>query len=137
VIKMSLLGYSYVTLFSQNYNVIFFKYHSFLLTKYPAILQFTLGLCYSLANIRTRYFTLINMGQNMSKNILIEKIEVLTEKEAAKYISMSRSFLSQDRMNGYREKRTHAPKFMKLGRAVRYHRNDLDEWLEKNLVNRI
>ena len=73
----------------------------------------------------------------MSKNILIEKIEVLTEKEAAKYISMSRSFLSQDRMNGYREKRTHGPKFMKLGRAVRYHRNDLDEWLTKNLVNRI
>ena len=73
----------------------------------------------------------------MSKDILIEKIEVLTEKEAAKYISMSRSFLSQDRMNGYREKRTHGPKFMKLGRAVRYHRNDLDEWLIKNRINRI
>jgi hypothetical protein len=36
----------------------------------------------------------------MSQEILIEKIEVLTEKEAAKYIRMSRSFLSQDRMNG-------------------------------------
>ena len=73
----------------------------------------------------------------MSKDILIEKIEVLTEKEAAKYIRMSRSFLSQDRMNGYREGRTPGPKFMKLGRAVRYHRQDLDEWLNTNRVNRI
>ena len=72
----------------------------------------------------------------MSKDILIEKIEVLTEKEAAKYIRMSRSFLSQDRMNGYREGRTPGPKYMKLGRAIRYHRQDLDEWLTKSTINR-
>jgi predicted DNA-binding transcriptional regulator AlpA len=72
----------------------------------------------------------------MSKNILIEKIEVLTEQEAAKYIRMSRSFLSQDRMNGHREGRTHGPKFLKLGRAIRYHKNDLDEWLNQNRVYR-
>ena len=72
----------------------------------------------------------------MSKNILIEKIEVLTEQEAAKYIRMSRSFLSQDRMNGHREGRTNGPKFLKLGRAVRYHKDDLDEWLNQNRICR-
>ena len=72
----------------------------------------------------------------MSRDILIEKIEVLTEKEAAKYIRMSRSFLSQDRMNGYREGRTQGPRYMRLGRSIRYHKDDLDEWLSKNRVNR-
>jgi len=72
----------------------------------------------------------------MSKDILIEKIEVLTEKEASKYIRMSRSFLSQDRMNGYREGRTKGPRYMKLGRSIRYHKDDLDEWLSKNRVDR-
>lgn len=68
----------------------------------------------------------------MSNNILIETIEVLTEKEAAKYIRMSRSFLSQDRMNGSRENRTKGPRYMKLGLAVRYHKDDLDEWMNRN-----
>jgi predicted DNA-binding transcriptional regulator AlpA len=72
----------------------------------------------------------------MNNTILIEKIEVLTKKEAAKYIGMSRSFLSQDRINGYRDSRTHGPRFMKLGRSIRYHKNDLDEWLNRNRVNR-
>lgn len=76
------------------------------------------------------------MRQSMSKDILIERIEVLTEKEAAKYIGMSRSFLSQDRMNGYRDGRTHGPDYMKLGRSVRYHKDDLDVWLVKNRVIR-
>lgn len=72
----------------------------------------------------------------MSNNILIEKIEVLTEKEAAKYIRMSRSFLSQDRMNGHRAGRTPGPRYMKLGRAVRYHKDDLDDWLNNRRINR-
>lgn len=72
----------------------------------------------------------------MSKDIFIEKIEVLTEKEAAKYIGMSRAFLSADRQNGYREGRTKGPVFMKLGRSIRYYRKDLDDWLMKNRVVR-
>lgn len=61
---------------------------------------------------------------------------VLTEIEAAKYIGMSRSFLSQDRMNGYRDGRTQGPDYMKLGRAIRYHKDDLDKWLLKNRIIR-
>lgn len=62
--------------------------------------------------------------------------EILTEKEAATYIGMSRSFLSQDRMNGYREGRTPGPIFLKLGRSVRYQKHDLDSWLTQHRVMR-
>ena len=53
-----------------------------------------------------------------------------TEKEASLYINMSRSYLRQARMEGNREVRTSAPRFIKIGRAVRYLREDLDAWLD-------
>ncbi len=56
---------------------------------------------------------------------------LLTEKETSIYICMSRSFLRQARMEGNRETRTEAPPFIKIGRAVRYDREDLDKWLDK------
>lgn len=62
--------------------------------------------------------------------------EILTEKEAAIYIGMSRSFLSQDRMNGHRENRTPGPVFLKLGRSIRYRKMDLDEWLSNHRIIR-
>jgi len=60
-----------------------------------------------------------------------ENVRVLTEQEAARYIAMSRSFLRQDRMNGKREGRTQGPKWLKIGRSVRYLISDLDTWLEQ------
>jgi predicted DNA-binding transcriptional regulator AlpA len=59
-----------------------------------------------------------------------------TETEASTYIGMSRSFLRQDRMNGVRENRTPGPKFLKIGRSVRYLKEDLDIWLAQHRVNR-
>ena len=56
----------------------------------------------------------------------------LTEQQAAHYISMSRSFLRQGRMNGDREGRTPTPPYLKIGsRSVRYLKEDLDNWLEQ------
>ncbi|MUH73631.1 helix-turn-helix transcriptional regulator [Psychrosphaera haliotis] len=52
-----------------------------------------------------------------------------TEKEVSEYIGMSRSFLRQSRMDGNRDNRTPAPPFIKVGRAVRYLKEDLDNWL--------
>ena len=49
---------------------------------------------------------------------------------------MSRSFLRQDRMNGYRDGRTRGPDFMKFGRAIRYRKEDLDNWLNQHLIHR-
>lgn len=54
----------------------------------------------------------------------------LTEEDAARYIAMSRSFLRQARMDGDRDNRTPGPRFIRIGRAVRYLRDDLDAWLE-------
>ena len=59
----------------------------------------------------------------------------LTEQQTSVYIGMSRSFLRQSRMEGNRDNRTPAPPFIKIGRAVRYLKEDLDSWL--NQFNRL
>jgi len=60
-----------------------------------------------------------------------EYSHALTEQQAAHYLSMSRSFLRQGRMNGDRENRTPTPPYLKIGRSVRYLKRDLDTWLEQ------
>ena len=55
----------------------------------------------------------------------------LTEIEASQYIGMSRSYLRQSRMDGHRDKRTPAPPFIRIGRSIRYLREDLDNWLNQ------
>lgn len=58
-----------------------------------------------------------------------ENKRAFSEIETAEYIGMSRSFLRQSRMEGNRTNRTPAPPFIKIGRAVRYLKEDLDNWL--------
>ena len=60
----------------------------------------------------------------------------LSEVEAAKYIGMSPSFLRKDRMYGVLPGRTAGPRWVKVGKRIIYLREDLDAWLEKNLVAR-
>jgi len=60
----------------------------------------------------------------------------MSEIEAAIYIKMSRSFLRQDRMNGIRHNRTPGPRFVRIGRRIRYLKDDLDQWLQDHIVNR-
>jgi predicted DNA-binding transcriptional regulator AlpA len=55
----------------------------------------------------------------------------LSDREAAIYLGMSVSFLRQDRLNGHREGRAPGPRWIKIGRSVRYLREDLDDWLEQ------
>lgn len=62
---------------------------------------------------------------------VVEK-RAYTEQETAAYIGMSRSFLRQARMEGQRKNRTIAPPFIKIGRAVRYLKEDLDRWLDSH-----
>lgn len=64
----------------------------------------------------------------------------LTEQETSQYIGMSRSFLRQSRMEGNRSGRSIAPPFIKIGRSIRYLKDDLDLWLEsfrKNTSNNV
>lgn len=50
-------------------------------------------------------------------------IQILTPVEAAAYLRMSQSFLAQRRCEGG------GPRFLKIGRSVKYRVQDLDEWL--------
>ena len=59
----------------------------------------------------------------------MNNIRAFSEKEASEYIGMSRSFLRQSRMEGNRKGRKSSPRFIKIGRSVRYLKEDLDLWL--------
>ena len=65
-----------------------------------------------------------------SQTIETPLARAFNEVDASRYIGMSISFLRQSRMDGIRESRTPGPPFVKIGRAVRYLRDDLDTWLE-------
>jgi len=72
----------------------------------------------------------------LTKQHIQDARRAMSEIEAAIYIKMSRSFLRQDRMNGIRHNRTPGPRFVRIGRAIRYLKDDLDKWLEAHAVNR-
>ena len=59
----------------------------------------------------------------------IEK-RALREDEAAIYIGLSPSFLRQSRSQGIRKNHVPPPPFVRLGRVIRYLKEDLDHWLE-------
>lgn len=55
-----------------------------------------------------------------------EVTSILTEKDAARYLGVSQSFLTVSRL---KNPRTEGPPFVKIGRAVRYVRQDLDAFV--------
>lgn len=57
---------------------------------------------------------------------------VIKAKDAAIYIGMSDNFLRKSRMDGKRTNRTPGPPYIKMGRAVRYLIDDLNQWLHDN-----
>ncbi len=61
------------------------------------------------------------------------KKRCLTEKEAALYVGMSVAFLRKDRSEGKLGNRRSGPRFLKIGKSVRYLKDDLDKWLDKCL----
>lgn len=73
----------------------------------------------------------LRFGFNTWEIFVMDK-KVFKEVEAATYIGMSRSFLSQDRVHGTLANRTPGPNFIKIGRSVRYLKDDLDSWLERH-----
>ena len=54
---------------------------------------------------------------------------LLRHEEAAKYLGVSSTHLRRARHTGELFKGFEAPKYVKLGHAVRYRRSTLDEWL--------
>lgn len=59
--------------------------------------------------------------------------KLFTEKEAGRYLGLSRSFLRQARMNGMLAGRRPGPRFLKVGnRSIRYKVSDLDAWIDQH-----
>lgn len=61
----------------------------------------------------------------------IETKRALTEKEAAIYVGLSSATLRQARCYGERENHTPTPPFIRMGRAIRYLREDCDTFLDE------
>ena len=55
--------------------------------------------------------------------------DVLKDREAAEYTGCSVSTLAKRRMTG------DGPRFIKIGRSIRYRRGDLDAWLASHMRN--
>ena len=53
---------------------------------------------------------------------------VLREPDAASYLGLSRAYLRQARMHG------RGPAFVRIGRAVVYRRDDLDQFLNQHRI---
>jgi len=60
---------------------------------------------------------------------LADRMSYLTTTEAANYLRMSKQFLEIARHRG------DGPPFIKLSRAVRYHRPSLDRWMLERQCN--
>jgi len=52
---------------------------------------------------------------------------LLPPKAVAKEFAVSIGYLAQARLNGT------GPRYVKLGKSVRYRRADIDDWIEANL----
>lgn len=59
-----------------------------------------------------------------------ESKKLLSSKEAAKYLSVSEGMLRISRHTGEIFKGVPGPQYLKLGRAVRYPIQNLDEWID-------
>ena len=74
-----------------------------------------------------------NLGITFTKGVNCMAIEYMTTDEAAKYTGISRAKLEKLRYTGK------GCCYIRLGSSptkaiVRYRKNDLDEWLSKNLI---
>ena len=58
-----------------------------------------------------------------------QNTRLLTEAQAAQYLSLSRSTLRQGRMNGPREGHLPPVPYIRLGRAIRYDIHELDDFI--------
>ena len=59
---------------------------------------------------------------------------LITDKQAARYLSMSESWLRQVRMEGNRKGRMPGPPYIRIGRAIRYRLEELNRWLDEHRV---
>ena len=62
--------------------------------------------------------------------------KLLTEKDTAKYLGVSRGFLRKSRMTGPLRGQTPAPPWVQFGRSIRYDLDDLNQWISAHRCDR-
>lgn len=60
--------------------------------------------------------------------------KLISERDCAQYIGMSRAFLRKSRMDGSRQGHTPAPPWLRIGRTIRYDLEDIHKWIESRKV---
>lgn len=65
----------------------------------------------------------------MMMNASTPQPKLLSEADSAQYLGMSRAFLRKSRMDGTRRNRTPGPPYIRIGRAIRYDLDDLNQWI--------
>lgn len=70
----------------------------------------------------------------MNDNIFLDKKQpvLLTQKQVAAYLNTT-----VDTLNVMRHKGTNPIPFLRWGRAIRYRKEDLDQWVQNNMQNQI
>ena len=71
--------------------------------------------------------------ENTTRHFKETYYSLLNEKEAAKYLNVSLSFLRLRRSKGTPPGCRPGIRYAKLGKAVRYRLEDLDAWLQDNI----
>jgi len=69
-----------------------------------------------------------------AKSNIVDKSRLLNTRQAADYLNLSPSTLSQQRHT--RPVEGHIPfvPYIRLGRNIKYDLNDLDQWIQENRV---
>lgn len=67
------------------------------------------------------------MPRDTTNNDVPKKL--LNEREACKYLGVSRSFLAKSRCDGTRQNHTEAPPWIRFGGRIAYAVDDLDRWI--------
>lgn len=91
----------------------------------------------ALVAIETTDTTILESTSELAPECYLDNRDLpllLSEKQVAQLIGMSRSFLRQARMEGCRKNRTEAPPFVRIGRAIRYKAEDVLSWLSSHRV---
>ena len=72
------------------------------------------------------------MNEKVETMVAEARPRLLTERDACRYLSVSRSFLAKSRMDGTLPGHTPGPPYIKMGRVVRYDLADLDAWIAEH-----
>lgn len=79
------------------------------------------------------FFSSSSLGSMISAEVETERV-IFTEAEAAEYLNLAPITLRKGRMDGVRQNRCPIPPYVRLGRAIRYLKSDLDAWLNEYRV---